>query len=149
MDSQTAADLGLVTNLVDIAEVDATIQSLDSSGKPENKYPGKPANLDSKVVQFANSFYSDENVADILSGNCPVGFDLDDKIVSRQMKSLSRTAPIALSLANNLINAAGSTSLEDGLNQELGNLETIFSTDDALEGLSALIEGRKPTYQNS
>ena len=101
------------------------------------------------MVQFANSFYSDENVADILSGNCPVGFDLDDKIVSRQMKSLSRTAPIALSLANNLINAAGSTSLEDGLNQELGNLETIFSTDDALEGLSALIEGRKPTYQNS
>ena len=32
---------------------------------------------------------------------------------------------------------------------ELGKLEAIFSTDDALEGLSALIEGRKPTYQNS
>jgi hypothetical protein len=31
----------------------------------------------------------------------------------------------------------------------LENLEKIFSTDDALEGLSALIEGRKPTYQNS
>ena len=35
------------------------------------------------------------------------------------------------------------------LSQELGNLEGIFSTNDALEGLSALIEGRKPTYQNS
>ena len=65
------------------------------------------------------------------------------------MKSLSRTAPIALSLANDLINAAGITNLSDGLGQELGNLETIFSTDDALEGLSALIEGRKPTYQNT
>jgi hypothetical protein len=48
-----------------------------------------------------------------------------------------------------LINAAGNTNLSDGLGQELGNLETIFSTNDALEGLSALIEGRKPTYQNS
>lgn len=149
MDSRTAADLGLVTNLVDISEVESTIHSLDSNGKPENKYPGKPANPDSKVVQFANSFYSDENMATVLAGNCPEGFDSEDKGVSRQMKSLSRTAPIALSLANDLINAAGNTNLSDGLGQELGNLETIFSTNDALEGLSALIEGRKPTYQNS
>ena len=149
MDAKTAADLGLVTNLVDIAEVDSTINSLDSSGKPENKYPGKPANPDSKVAKFASSFYSDENIATVLAGNCPEGFDLEDKGVSRQMKSLSRTAPIALSLANDLINAAGNTDLSEGLGQELGNLETIFSTDDALEGLSALIEGRKPTYQNS
>ncbi|MDC0556864.1 3-hydroxyacyl-CoA dehydrogenase/enoyl-CoA hydratase family protein [Candidatus Poseidoniaceae archaeon] len=149
MDSKTAADLGLVTNLVDISEVESTIRTLDSDGKPENKYPGKPANPDSKVVQFANSFYSDENIATVLAGNCPEGFDSEDKGVSRQMKSLSRTAPIALSLANDLINAAGNTNLSDGLGQELSNLETIFSTDDALEGLSALIEGRKPTYQNS
>ena len=49
----------------------------------------------------------------------------------------------------NLIDVAGITELSDGLSQELGNLEAIFSTNDALEGLSALIEGRKPTYQNS
>ena len=49
----------------------------------------------------------------------------------------------------NLIDVAGTTELSDGLSQELGNLEAIFSTNDALEGLSALIEGRKPTYQNS
>tara|TARA_Y100000741_G_C17774886_1_gene363150 strand:- start:61 stop:162 length:102 start_codon:yes stop_codon:yes gene_type:complete len=30
---------------------------------------------------------------------------------------------------------------------ELEKLESIFSTDDSLEGLSALIEGRKPNYQ--
>jgi len=65
------------------------------------------------------------------------------------LKSLSRTAPIALRMANDLIDAAGTTELSGGLNQELDNLEAIFSTNDALEGLSALIEGRKPTYQNS
>ena len=149
MDARTAADLGLVTNLVDVTEVDNTISSLDSTGKPADKYPGKPANSDSKVAMFAESFYSDDNLISILDGNCPEGFDSEDKNVARQMKSLSRTAPIALRMASNLIDVAGTTELSDGLSQELGNLEAIFSTNDALEGLSALIEGRKPTYQNS
>jgi hypothetical protein len=39
--------------------------------------------------------------------------------------------------------------LIDGLSQELENLEKIFTTADALEGLSALIEGRRPSYTNS
>ena len=122
---------------------------LDSNGKPENKYPGRPANPDSKVAIFAESFYSDSNLNAILSGNCPDGFDPEDRNVSRQIKILSRTAPIALSLASDLIDIASDSSLSNGLSKELENLETIFSTDDALEGLSALIEGRKPTYQNS
>ena len=74
---------------------------------------------------------------------------MEDKNVSRQMKSLSRTAPIALSMASNLIDIAGETDLQVGLSKELEHLEAIFSTNDALEGLSALIEGRKPTYQDS
>jgi hypothetical protein len=35
------------------------------------------------------------------------------------------------------------------LNKELSNLNTIFESEDALEGLSALIEGRRPSYTNS
>ena len=149
MDARTASDLGMVTHLVDVTEVDATISKLNSAGKPAQKYPAAPLNPDSKIAQFAESFYSDANINIILEGGCPEGFDPEDKLVSRQLKSLSRTAPIALRMASELIDAAGSTELSDGLSQELGNLEAIFSTDDALEGLSALIEGRKPTYQNS
>ena len=148
MDAKTATDLGLVTHLVDVTEVDSTILEINSTGKPDNKYPSKPTNPDSKVAQFAESFYSDKNMPAILSGKCPEGFDLEDKNVSRQIKSLSRTAPIALRMASDLIDAAGQTELGDGLAKELENLEGIFSTSDALEGLSALIEGRKPTYQN-
>ena len=148
MDAQTAADLGLVTHLVEVSEVENTISVISSSGKPENKYPGKPKNTSSKVVQFAESFYSDENLSSLLLGTCPDGFDKEDKIVSRQMKALSRTAPIAVSLASNLINLAEDTSLEEGLRSELDSLRTIFSTKDALEGLSALIEGRKASYSN-
>ena len=38
------------------------------------------------------------------------------------------------------------TDLAAGLQSELDSLDRIFSTKDALEGLSALIEGRRPNY---
>lgn len=148
MDAKTATDLGLVTHLVDVTNVDATIADIAVAGKPANKYPGMPANPDSKVANFANAFFSDDNLSTLLSGDCPDGFDSEDRNVSRQLKSLSRCAPIALKMASDLINAAGQTELQSGLGMELNGLEAIFSTDDALEGLSALIEGRKPTYRN-
>jgi enoyl-CoA hydratase / 3-hydroxyacyl-CoA dehydrogenase len=85
----------------------------------------------------------------IMAGACPEGFDADDKTVSRQLKSLSRTAPIALTMASDLIDATAQSDLSTGLQLELDRLTDIFSTQDSLEGLSALIEGRKPSYSNA
>ena len=47
-----------------------------------------------------------------------------------------------------LLDSAAGSDLESGLGRELGGLEAIFGTADALEGLSALIEGRRPSYSN-
>ena len=60
----------------------------------------------------------------------------------------SYTAPIALKTAAELLEIANSNdiSLTEGLSEELNYLEEIFSTKDALEGLSSLIEGRRPNY---
>ena len=79
----------------------------------------------------------------LASGNCPDGFDPQDKMVSRQLKSLSRTAPIGLSMASNLLDDAVLTGddLQQGLDLELERLSEIFASSDALEGLSALIRG--------
>ena len=148
MTANIAYDLGLITHLVDVSEVDSVIAQISKTGKPDEKYPAKPRDSNSSIAKFSNSFYSDENMSSILSGECPDGFDVEDKIVSRQLKSISRTAPIALKMASELIDLASSTTLKEGLGKELDNLEEIFSTKDALEGLSALIEGRKPAYQN-
>ena len=56
----------------------------------------------------------------------------------------------SLEIANQLLNDAISTGddLDRGLNLELAQLNTIFESKDALEGLSALIEGRRPKYHN-
>ena len=149
MNAQTATDVGLVTHLVDVNEVNATIQKIHSTGKPADKYPGTPSNRSSQVVQFAKKFYADENMATLLAGGCPEGFDADDKTVARQLKSLKFTAPIGLAMASARIDATGTTTLSKGLEMELEGLNQIFSTEDALEGLSALIEGRRATYKNA
>ena len=52
-------------------------------------------------------------------------------------------------MANDLLNAAADSELEAGLEGELRGLEGIFGSADALEGLSALIEGRRPSYTNA
>ena len=149
MDAQTGHDLGLLTHLVDVAAVNGCVSELASAGKPANKYPGAPSNPSSAVATFATSFYSDANMGAIMQGTCPEGFDAEEKGIARQMKSLARAAPIALNMASNLIDATSSTTLEVGLQMELDHLTEIFSTEDSLEGLSALIEGRKPGYRNA
>ena len=149
MNSQIAYDIGLLTHLVDLSEVDAAVRQCSQSGKPDNKYPGKPSNNASPVVKFALDFYSDNNLSTLLSGGCPEGYDVEEKTISRQLKNLKYTAPIALSMASELIDITSNTSLSEGLDSELSKLTDIFSTKDALEGLSALIEGRRPTYNNN
>ena len=149
LDAASAEALGLLTHLVKPSQVEATVASIASAGKPEQKYPGQPADPENLTVAFANSFYSEANMPSLLAGDIPDGFETDDKAVSRQLKSLSRAAPIALSMANNLLDSAAGSDLKSGLERELGGLEAIFGTTDALEGLSALIEGRRPSYSNS
>ena len=76
------------------------------------------------------------------------GFRAEDEFVIRQLKNLSRAAPIAIQMADQLITESLKTNLDAGLQLELDRLEKIFATADALEGLSALIESRRPKYQN-
>tara|TARA_Y100000766_G_scaffold239620_1_gene216719 strand:+ start:82 stop:2142 length:2061 start_codon:yes stop_codon:yes gene_type:complete len=149
LDSSTALDLGLLTHKVESSDVEDTVFSLVGK-KPDQKYPGKPLNDDSEVVLFAKNFYSDENIQDLISGKTPKDYDSEDPRVSRQIKSLSRVAPVALGIASDLLSDVRTgTSLEDGLKLELQRLEEIFSTEDAEEGLSALIEGRRPRYNSA
>ena len=151
LDASSAAALGLLTHLVDPSEIEQAVSGISALGKPSNKYPARPADSSHPAAAFALEFYNDANMESIAAGNCPEGFDPDDKMVSRQLKSLSRTAPIALSMASDLLNDAVLTedNLQQGLALELERLDDIFASSDALEGLSALIQGRRPNYTNS
>ena len=99
----------------------------------------------SSSVRFATSFFSDANMSTILDGTIPEGF-AEDPMAHRQMKLLGRAAPVGLAMASERIDAAATTTLQEGLQMELDGLNGIFSTHDALEGLSALLEHRRPDY---
>ena len=151
LDSKVASALGIITHLIDSAAINETVVTLSNAGKPQNKYPCQPKNIEHPISKFATEFYKNENMEEIMLGKIPKNFNGDEKLASRQIKSLGFTAPIALGIANELLNQAIETGddLDAGLNKELSNLNTIFESEDALEGLSALIEGRRPSYTNS
>ncbi|MCP2507027.1 MAG: 3-hydroxyacyl-CoA dehydrogenase NAD-binding domain-containing protein [Candidatus Thalassarchaeaceae archaeon] len=151
LNSETAKAFGLLTHLIDVNDIDKSIDEIINLGKNNDKYLKNSIDESHSIVKFARSFYTDENLYSILNGSDLENFDLSDNQVSRQIKSLSRTAPIALNIASKLLDIANNkdTEFNQGLKQELDNLEHIFSTSDSLEGLSALIEGRRAKYKNS
>jgi enoyl-CoA hydratase/carnithine racemase len=65
--------------------------------------------------------------------------------VAKASARVKQKAPIALRLAERLIDLAQSTPLEDGLAEELRHLVEVFSSEDARLGLST-IGKRAPSF---
>ena len=133
IDGRTACDMGLVSEVVDRADTGAAVKKFAGKGKPEKKYP--PVTVPEKYKALAEMF-SDANVEKLLSGQVPAGEGAE-----KTAKTVSHKAPIALRLANAIIDEGLKVSLEKGLEKELEHLVEVFSTEDAYEGLSTL--GRK------
>ena len=62
-------------------------------------------------------------------------------------KTISYKAPLAIKLANQIIDEGSRLSLNEGLEIELSHLSEIFSTEDALEGLNSVIKRQRPTFK--
>jgi enoyl-CoA hydratase/3-hydroxyacyl-CoA dehydrogenase len=132
--------LGIVTRLVAPAEVASTIKELASNQKPD-KY--RKLELPEKFKSLAQ-VCSSENVTRLLAGQLPEG--VSEEIAAKTTKIIGYKAPIALKLANEIINQQAGKSMAEAVEIELGRLTDSFCTADALEGLSSL--GRKkPQYK--
>lgn len=84
------------------------------------------------------SFFEDNSLQKILSGNNK-SERVSQEILEKIIKKIKQKAPIALQTAEKLINEA------KGCESELNELTNIFSTQDALLGLSSI--GKKVEYQ--
>ena len=87
--------------------------------------------------------FADGRIPDLLAGK-PV--DGADPTLAKALLGLAKKAPRALKTANELIDAGLRVSLDEGLTLELGRIREIFSTQDAREGLAALLERRPPAF---
>jgi enoyl-CoA hydratase/3-hydroxyacyl-CoA dehydrogenase len=134
-----AQELGIVTRLVAPAEVETAINQLVSEGKPE-KY--QPSQLPEKFKPLAQ-VCSSENADRLLAGKRPEG--VSDEIAARTAKLIGYKAPLALKIANEIIDEQVGKSMTEAVEIELGRLNDIFSTADALEGLST-VGRKKPEY---
>ncbi len=131
--AQDAYELGIVTKLVDPGDVETAVKSLVSEGKPD-KY--RTREIPEKFKPLA-VMCSKDNVGKLLSGESPDRGELGAKTA----KIVGYKAPIALKMTDEIINQQMGKSIPDAIEIELGRLEEIFSSADALEGLSSL--GRK------
>ena len=70
--------------------------------------------------------------------------DDKDPLIAKTAKIIASKAPIALKLTNKIINDGYEKTLKEGLKEELKYHKEIFSTKDALTGLTNI--GGKPEY---
>jgi enoyl-CoA hydratase/3-hydroxyacyl-CoA dehydrogenase len=140
--AEDAQIMGIVTRLVAPAEVETAIAQLVSEGKPD-KY--QPLELPQRFKTLAQ-ICSSENADRLLAGKLPEG--VPDEIAAKTAKFIGYKAPLALKIANEIIDEQVGKSMTEAVEIELGRLNDIFSTADALEGLSSL--GRKkPVYKGA
>jgi len=137
-----AQALGIITRLVPPDEVESAIAELVSQGKPD-KYQAR--DLPAPYSVYA-ALCDAGNVDQLLGGQVPAGSD--EALAAKTAKVVGFKAPLALKMANEIIDTQAEQSIADGVETELGRLAEIFATTDALEGLSSA--GRKrPAFKGS
>lgn len=136
-----AQALGLVDGVVEPDQVEAAVQRIIGEG-PKEKY-GTPE-VPERFREIARAFGSD-NIAAILAGGDIPG--VSDELNQKIKKILGRKSRVALKMADDVMEAQIPMSIADAVEYELGTLDTLFRTDDAIEGLSSAVEHRKPVFK--
>ncbi len=138
--SGEAYDLGIVTRLVELPGVSRAVREVVDGGKFD-KY--RPREIPPAYDELKKAC-SQENVEKLLSGQAPAG--VNETLADKTARAISRKAPLALKIANELIEAQFEVPIDEAIELELGRLHEIFYTEDALAGLSAP-PGRPPQYK--
>ena len=141
LDAKTAASIGLIEYIIPPDEIDSKILELISSGKILNKSIKKGTELPENF-QKIKDYFSDKNIKSVLTGEGDLN-ELGQKI----SKTISYKAPLAIKIANTIIDEGSKLNLNEGLEVELSHLSEIFSSEDALEGLNSVIKRQRPSFK--
>lgn len=139
LSAKDAFELGIVSNIIPQDELETAVRTLiDQPGI--DKYRHRP--IPEKFQKRADICH-ERNIDDLLKGN-PLK-DLSDEFTDRVRKILGYKSPIALKMANEVLDRQVGLSIEQAKEFELGQLDRLFRTKDAWEGLSTAGH-RKPVF---
>jgi enoyl-CoA hydratase/3-hydroxyacyl-CoA dehydrogenase len=139
--AQDALDIGLVDYIFPHEQIDEMIISLARQGKlVPNK--GKDTDKLPPDWQKIKELFADKNIKAWLSSKY---LNSDDPLTAKTARILAEKAPIALKLANKIVDTGFKKPLKNGMKLELKHLNEIFSTKDALTGLTNA--GRRPKFE--
>jgi enoyl-CoA hydratase/3-hydroxyacyl-CoA dehydrogenase len=134
LSAEEAKAIGLVDAVVPFEDLDAAAVEAMRAGKAERP----PLSAKHAALE---TFFARHPVSELLSDE-PAP---EEEPVAKASARVKQKAPIALRLAERLIDLAQSTPLEDGLAEELRHLAEVFSSEDARLGLST-IGKRAPSF---
>ena len=138
LDADEARRIGLVDVVAAHDRLDETIRTLIEQGPGEHPAP----TFDGQAAALAK-FFEHHSAEDLRTGRVDPRGSED---LTKALRQVERKAPIALRIAERLIDEGFEHPLHEGLHMELEHLVEIFSTDDAYEGLSSL-GTRKPQFK--
>ena len=121
--------LGVVEEVVALEGMDDWLSQSRISDKYSRKLEVPPE------LRAIKEQFSDAHIRALLAGKV---MDEENPQLQKIAKVMSRKAPLALQMANKLIDEGYEMSLTDGLELELRHLKEIFATEDAYEGLSSV-----------
>ncbi|MFH1230910.1 MAG: 3-hydroxyacyl-CoA dehydrogenase NAD-binding domain-containing protein [Planctomycetota bacterium] len=127
----------------------ASISNLNAVIKEISSVPEPKARLLKTImipaqIEKVKSLFSDDKISWVLSGNLAKNSDAFEAQIG---KKISYKAPLALKLVNNIIDEGIKINLDEGIQIELKHLTEIFSTKDAYEGLTSILQKRRPNYK--
>jgi enoyl-CoA hydratase/3-hydroxyacyl-CoA dehydrogenase len=136
-----AFSIGLVDYVFEADEIDDRIIILAKEGK---LIPNKGKHVDKLPAEWKKlkELFSDANIERLLGSEL---LNSDDPLTAKTAKTLAAKAPIALRMANQIMDTGYEKPLKEGLKEELAHLMEIFATKDALTGLTSV--GQKPQFE--
>ena len=136
--AKDALSIGLVDYVFASDEIEDKIKILVADGKlVSNK--GRATKALTSEWRKIKELFASENIRALLAGEY---LENDDPLVAKTARMIARNAPIALRLANRIIDTGYELPLYEGIKEELAYLNEIFSTADALTGLSGVGKAR-------
>ncbi|MCF8145698.1 MAG: 3-hydroxyacyl-CoA dehydrogenase/enoyl-CoA hydratase family protein [Deltaproteobacteria bacterium] len=142
MPADIALSIGLADYVFAPEEIDDKLRGLIAEGRPVPKKGKKDEELPPEFRQLKKLF-EETPIEEWLEGRY---LESDDPIAAKTAKIIAGKAPLALKLADRIIDRGYDLPLKEGLREELAHLNEIFSTADALTGLTSVGKGR-PVFE--